>query len=157
MRKYSSWCVCPAKTKTSHLYLYNVISLCICLMKLHILGYPNGTKNRVTSLHCNTVWYESSLVTCCTVFFLTMQLIWSHLQIRCPFQPKSTDICLILHKNICCGYSFEVPRWGTSNEYPQHMLMQRNTKTSCGYPILSGAMMMYFSLYHVSWQLILWK
>ena len=25
---------------------------------------------------------------------------------------------LFLHKNISCGYSLEVPQWGTSNEYP---------------------------------------
>ena len=25
---------------------------------------------------------------------------------------------LFLHKNICCGYSLEVPGWGASNEYP---------------------------------------
>ena len=24
---------------------------------------------------------------------------------------------LFLHKNICCGYSLEAPRWGASNEY----------------------------------------
>ena len=28
---------------------------------------------------------------------------------------------LFLHKNICCGYSLEVPHQGASNEYPQHM------------------------------------
>ena len=34
-------------------------------------------------------------------------------------------IFLFLRKNICCGYSLEVPRWGASNEYPQHMLLWR--------------------------------
>ena len=34
---------------------------------------------------------------------------------------------LFLHKNICCGYSLEVPR-GTSNEHPQHMFSWRNKK-----------------------------
>ena len=28
----------------------------------------------------------------------------------------------------CCGYSLEVPQWGTSNEYPQHMFSWRNKK-----------------------------
>ena len=32
-------------------------------------------------------------------------------------------------KKICCGYSLEVPPWGTSNEYPQHMFLLRNKKT----------------------------
>ena len=30
---------------------------------------------------------------------------------------------LFLYKNIRCGYSLEVPRRGTSNEYPQHMFL----------------------------------
>ena len=33
---------------------------------------------------------------------------------------------LSLNKNICCGYSLEVPQGGTSNEYPQHMFSWRN-------------------------------
>ena len=28
-------------------------------------------------------------------------------------------------KNICCGYSLEVPWQGTSNEYPQHVFMEK--------------------------------
>ena len=32
-------------------------------------------------------------------------------------------------ENICCGYSLEAPRGGTSNEYPQHMFSLRNKKT----------------------------
>ena len=33
-----------------------------------------------------------------------------------------------LYENVCCGYSLEVPHWGTSNEYPQHMFSLRNKK-----------------------------
>ena len=33
---------------------------------------------------------------------------------------------LFLHKNICCGYSLELPWWGNSNKYPQHMFLWRN-------------------------------
>ena len=29
---------------------------------------------------------------------------------------------LFQHKIICCGHSLEVPCWGTSKEYPQHMI-----------------------------------
>ena len=25
---------------------------------------------------------------------------------------------LFLHENVCCGYSVEAPRWGTSNKHP---------------------------------------
>ena len=40
-------------------------------------------------------------------------------------------LSLVLHKNICCGYSLdgyslESPRRGKSNEYLQHMFLQRN-------------------------------
>ena len=35
---------------------------------------------------------------------------------------------LFLEENICCGYSLEVPQWGTSNKYPQHMFSLRNKK-----------------------------
>ena len=35
---------------------------------------------------------------------------------------------LFLNENIYCGYSLEVPRWGTTNEYPQHMFSLRNKK-----------------------------
>ena len=33
---------------------------------------------------------------------------------------------LFLHENICCGYPLEVPCWGASNDYPQHMFLWRN-------------------------------
>ena len=35
---------------------------------------------------------------------------------------------LFFDKNICCGYSLEVPLQGTSNEYPQHMFLSKNKK-----------------------------
>ena len=35
---------------------------------------------------------------------------------------------LFRDKNICCGYSLEAPRQGTSNEYPQHMFLLENKK-----------------------------
>ena len=35
---------------------------------------------------------------------------------------------LFLHKKIYCGYSLEAPRWGASNEYPQHMFLWQNKK-----------------------------
>ena len=44
--------------------------------------------------------------------------------------PEKVEIrkifCLFLHKNICYGYSLEVPQRGSPNEYPQHMCSQRN-------------------------------
>ena len=35
---------------------------------------------------------------------------------------------LLLHKNLRCGYSLEVPHWGISNEYPHHIFAWRNKK-----------------------------
>ena len=31
-------------------------------------------------------------------------------------------------QNVCCGYLLEVPQWGTSNEYPQHVFMEKYAK-----------------------------
>ena len=53
------------------------------------------------------------------------------------FQPKQVLIFfLFLHENICCGYSLEVPQWGTSNEYPQHIFSWRNKKNIYQIPFL---------------------
>ena len=37
------------------------------------------------------------------------------------FQTKNSDILHISSLNIDCGYSLELPRWGSSNEYPLSM------------------------------------
>ena len=44
------------------------------------------------------------------------------------FNPKVLILFLLLHENICYGYSLEAPRRGASNEYPQHMFSWRNKK-----------------------------
>ena len=45
-----------------------------------------------------------------------------HIFRKMPFSTKKWwYFFLILHKKIGCGYSLEVPLWGTSNEYPQPM------------------------------------
>ena len=46
------------------------------------------------------------------------------------FQIKNSDIFLISAQNIDCGYSLELPRWGSSNEYPQSMFLSRNKKNN---------------------------
>ena len=40
------------------------------------------------------------------------------------FNPKVLIFFLFLQENICCGYSLEAPRWGASNEYPQHIFVE---------------------------------
>ena len=32
---------------------------------------------------------------------------------------------VFLYENICYGYSLEAPHWGASNEYPQHVSMEK--------------------------------
>ena len=49
-------------------------------------------------------------------------------------QPKSIDS--FLYKNVCFGYSLEVPQWGTSNEYPQLLFLSRIKKTIMWIPPL---------------------
>ena len=59
---------------------------------------------------------------------------------------------LFLNKNICCGYSLEAPRWGASNEYPQHMYLSRNKKNIMWIPpfICSyGAQFFFYTLSHI--------
>ena len=51
---------------------------------------------------------------------------------------KILPVFLFLHKNICCGYSFEAPHWDTSNEYPQHMLLLRDKKILIWMPAYLG-------------------
>ena len=46
------------------------------------------------------------------------------------FQLKNSDIFQILAQNIDCGYSFEPPRRGGSNVYPQSMFLSRNKKNN---------------------------
>ena len=48
--------------------------------------------------------------------------------VKVHFPAKNLIFFLFLHENTCCGYSFEVPHQGTSNEYPQHMFLWRNKK-----------------------------
>ena len=46
------------------------------------------------------------------------------------FQIKNSDIFHISAQNIDCGYSFEPPCRGGSNEYPQSMFFSRNKKNN---------------------------
>ena len=46
------------------------------------------------------------------------------------FQIKNSDIFHISDQNIDCGYSLELPRRGSSNEYPQSMVLTRNKKNN---------------------------
>ena len=44
------------------------------------------------------------------------------------FQIKNSDIFHISAQSIYCGYSLQLPRRGSSKEYPQSMFVSRNKK-----------------------------
>ena len=50
------------------------------------------------------------------------------------------------HENICCGYSLEVPHWGTSNEYLQHMFSWKNKKNIYLGPVVQSIVSLTSSL-----------
>ena len=59
----------------------------------------------------------------------------AQLQIRHLLNLKVLIFFLLLHENICCGYSLEAPHRGASNEYPQHMFSWRNKKSIMWLPL----------------------
>ena len=46
------------------------------------------------------------------------------------FSAKNSDIFHISSRNIDCGYWLESPRQGSSNKYPQSMLLSKNKKNN---------------------------
>ena len=46
------------------------------------------------------------------------------------FSEKNADIFHISAQNIDCGYLLELPRRGSSNEYPQSVFLSRNKKNN---------------------------
>ena len=76
----------------------------------------------------------------------------------------------LIDKNICCGYSLEVPHWGTSNEYPQHMFSLRNKKDISSFRMKKVPYLLlwiistfrlkkvlYLDLWNRFWQTVSWK
>ena len=52
------------------------------------------------------------------------------------FQIKILIFFIFLLKSIDCGYSLELPRWGSSNKYPQSMLLRRGGSNEYPQPML---------------------
>ena len=48
------------------------------------------------------------------------------------FQIKNSDIFHISAQHIDCGYSLELPQWGSSNEYPQSTFLSGNKNEAYG-------------------------
>ena len=67
-----------------------------------------------TPIQCVQDWVRIAADMVCVCFFF--------------FSQNMLMLFLFLHKNICCGYSLEAPRQGTSNKYPQHTFSWRNKK-----------------------------
>ena len=60
-----------------------------------------------------------------------IQIYWKfHHQKNENFQIKNSDILHISAQDIDCGYLLELPRWGSSNEYPYSMILNRNKKNN---------------------------
>ena len=75
---------------------------------------------------------------------------------RCFFGNQKVMIFfLFLHENICYVYSLEVPHWGTSNEYPQHMFSWRNKK-NIWIPLLCVVMVMLLQIWRNSCWCVEW-
>ena len=74
-------------------------------------------------------WYQLSVI-----LFFSQTVNWSLIQLRIRVGIQINSwlfylfifffFFLLLHENIhvCCGYSLEASRRGTSNEYPQHVV-----------------------------------
>ena len=78
-------------------------------------------------LHSQRVWSWH-----CLLLYSTVSIDHSSRYIALDKALFSTKKCLYFSyysTKMCCGYSLEAPRQGTSNEYPQHMFSSRNKKT----------------------------
>ena len=97
---YGSWCIAPEKRG----YQHKIFSYFFMKNMLWVL-------NRSTlslSVHFFSLLHKNVIV----LWVLVKSNLLRH-------------FFLFLQDNICCGYSLEVPRQGTSNEYPQHMFLWR--------------------------------
>ena len=107
--KYHSYCIYPKYSVTLLLTIFILI-----FQQIHFTTYwPNFRS-----------WAHE-----CKVLYRTVSLTPCH----CP---KVLIFFLFLQKNICCGYSLEVPWQGASKEYPQYIFSWRNMKNTNLIPIL---------------------
>ena len=99
--------------------------MCVKLVNLlnHRKSYGNSKDQGGILVHRRGMIRAPSIATDRALFFIRKMLI----------------SFLLLHENICCGYSLEAPRRGArgaSNEYPQHMFSWRNKKNIMWIPPL---------------------
>ena len=158
MRKHTFWHV-PNEDSNGPVHPRSLIRVIVVHMKKHcILGCRKSALWRFCMIRlCEcTGWSEYSLhqahMPKATFSDLAAQILFASYL----FSParKSFGICQTIAwktpffnkkdwyfsyfsiKNICCGYSLEVPHRGTSNEYPQHIFLWRNKKNIYWVPTL---------------------
>ena len=76
-----------------------------------------------------SVWSQSLLSTWRNIMkTLLFKYIENFTTKNWKFSDKNSDIFHISAQNIDCGYLLELPRWGSSNVYPQSMFLSRIRK-----------------------------
>ena len=94
------------------------------------------------------------------MFYAPCKYTISQFKIKHFFNWTELIFLLISHENICCGYSLEVPLWGTSNEYPQHIFLWRNKKRYLNTRVVQKVLSLigflsftqvYFKMLHCTW------
>ena len=94
----------------------------------------------------NTIKFSSCVMKAFkfSLYFALMKILKFSLHLMKIFMVFTTKILCIfflcLHKNICHGYSLEVPWQGASNEYPQHMFSWRHRKNVRTFQLTKSAL-----------------
>ena len=89
------------------------------------MAIPDSTGYWVDGLH--RMGYHACYLTVDFRICIQMPSHWASRSSLCIYM-----FSLFLHENICCGYSFEVPHLGTSNEYSQYILLTIKKNTCSG-------------------------
>ena len=106
-----------------HFFLSLYITSCSCISQSLETDYRSFQMSNWITLPSEK--YTSRVVQLSLSIFITYPGTSKWSKSTCP-----TKIYLIefffLDENICSWYLLETPRWGASNEYPQHMFSSRN-------------------------------
>ena len=86
-----------------------------------------------SGLHCTELFIiTKSLLSLCLVstYVFIIKTGDSNILKISPLSDKHSDIFHISAQNIDCGFLFELPHRGSSNEYPQSMFLSRHMKNN---------------------------
>ena len=62
---------------------------------------------------------------------IPIEILWKFYHQKTEnFQIKNSDIIHISAQDIDCGYSLELPQWGSTNAFPHYMFLNRNKKNN---------------------------